>query len=144
MLSNTCKYAIRACIFLALPENREKIVGLKDISNTLNIPTPFLGKILQTLAKNKILKSIKGPNGGFIFAITPKKIKLMDIVSIIDGPDFFSSCVIGVVSCHDEEEHCPIHPKYNPIREQLKQLFEEQDIQELADEIYKHNHKIYI
>jgi Rrf2 family protein len=144
MLSNTCKYAIRACIYLALEENRNKIIGIKEISKALNIPTPFLGKILQVLAKNKILRSVKGPNGGFSFAVPPQKVMLMDIVNIIDGGDFFDSCLIGVASCSSEEEHCPIHPKYSPLREELKKLFIEQDIQSLADEIHHHAHKVFI
>jgi Rrf2 family protein len=144
MLSNTCKYAIRACIFLALEENKDKIIGIKEISKTLNIPTPFLGKIMQVLAKNKILHSVKGPNGGFCLAMDPAQIKLMDIVNIIDGPDFFTSCLIGVASCSSEEQHCPIHPKYSPIREELKNLFNEQDIRSLANEIHHHAHKILL
>jgi len=65
MLSNTCKYGIRAVIYLALHNAEEKKIGIKEISSELNIPTPFLGKILQMLAKNKMLISTKGPNGGF-------------------------------------------------------------------------------
>jgi len=144
MLSNTCKYAIRACIYLALEENRNKIIGIKEISKALNIPTPFLGKIMQVLAKNKILRSVKGPNGGFSLAVPPKQIKMMHIVNIIDGGDFFDSCLIGVAACSSEEEHCPIHPHYSPIREQLKKLFNEQDIESLANEIHNHAHKVFI
>lgn len=144
MLSNTCKYAIRACIYLALEENRNRIIGIKEISKALNIPTPFLGKILQVLAKNKVLRSVKGPNGGFSLAIPPVQIKLMDIVNIIDGGDFFNSCLIGVAACSSEEEHCPIHPQYSPIREELKRLFLEKDIESLANEIHHHAHKVFI
>ncbi len=144
MLSNTCKYAIRACIFLALEENRNKIVGIKEISKILNLPTPFLGKILQQLAKNKLLKSVKGPNGGFGLAMSPDKIKLIDIVNIVDGKDIFESCLIGVTTCNSEDEHCPIHPKYSPIREEIKKLFQEQDILSLAEEIHHHEHKVFL
>jgi len=129
---------------MALEENRDKIIGIKDISKALNIPTPFLSKIMQVLAKNKILRSVKGPNGGFSLALPPKQIKLMDIVNIIDGSDFFNSCLIGVAACSSEDEHCPIHPHYSPIREQLKKLFEEQDIESLAHEIHHHAHKVFI
>ena len=65
MLSNTCKYAIRAVIYLAVNDEDGKKIGIKQISKDLDIPTPFLGKILQSLAKQKLLKSTKGPHGGF-------------------------------------------------------------------------------
>ncbi len=144
MLSNTCKYAIRACIYLALNENLNKRIGIKKIADDLKIPMPFLGKILQTLAKNKILSSTKGPNGGFMLGKSPDKITLMDIVEIIDGKDFFESCAIGVADCSDHEDHCPIHPYYSPIREQLKNLFVSTNISKLTSDIEKTGKKIII
>ena len=53
MLSNTCKYGIRAVLYLAMNTKKEKKIGIKQISQDLNIPTPFLGKILQSLVKHK-------------------------------------------------------------------------------------------
>lgn len=132
MLSNTCKYAIRAVIYLAHEEDLTKKIGIKKISEDLKIPTPFLGKILQILAKNKILASTKGPNGGFSLGRPAEKISLMDIVDIIDGDESFNACIIGLSSCTVEETNCPIHDKYAPIREQAKQLFIHQSIAELA------------
>ena len=64
MLSNTCKYALRALIYLAKFSKEEKMIGIKKISEDLNLSSPFLGKILQNLVKQKLLVSTKGPNGG--------------------------------------------------------------------------------
>ena len=59
MLSNTCKYGIRAVIYIALSNTDKRRIGIKEISKELDIPTPFLGKILQTLVKDKLLVSTK-------------------------------------------------------------------------------------
>ena len=144
MLSNTCKYAIRALLYLALNADGEKKIGIKKISKDLDIPTPFLGKILQLLAKNKILNSTKGPNGGFGLRKAPKDVFLMDIVNIIDGDDNFNACIVGLQSCSKEEKNCPIHGKYAPIREQAKQLFNNESIGILIDNIRKNQDKISI
>jgi Rrf2 family transcriptional regulator, iron-sulfur cluster assembly transcription factor len=144
MLSNTCKYAVRACIYLALNAHEDKKIGIKKIAEDLAIPTPFLGKIMQILAKNKILASTKGPNGGFCLAKPAKQISLMDIVNIIDGDGYFTTCVIGLSSCTNEEVHCAIHPKFAPIREQARQLFINQDIEELANSIRKNHHELVV
>ena len=80
MLSNTSRYAIRAVIYLALKSKDESKIGIKTISKDLDIPTPFLGKILQTLAKHKILSSTKGPHGGFGLGRNP-----YDISFAMDG-----------------------------------------------------------
>jgi Rrf2 family transcriptional regulator, iron-sulfur cluster assembly transcription factor len=68
MLSNTCKYAVRALIYLAKFSKEGKMIGIKKISEDLKLSSPFLGKILQNLVKQKLLVSTKGPNGGFALA----------------------------------------------------------------------------
>jgi DNA-binding IscR family transcriptional regulator len=55
MLSNTCKYAVRALIYLGKYSENGTKIGIKKISADLLIPTPFLGKILQNMVKKKIL-----------------------------------------------------------------------------------------
>ncbi len=135
MLSNTSKYAIRAMIYLALNSKGETKIGIKQISKDLEIPTPFLGKILQTLAKHKLLVSTKGPHGGFGLGKSAHDICLMDIVEIIDGLDSFQMCALGLKSCTNNEQNCPIHHRYETIRDQLKNLFQEENIGALADHI---------
>ena len=139
MLSNTCKYAIRAVTYLAFKSDKKdtkKRIGLKVISEELNIPTPFLGKILQNLAKNKLLVSSKGPHGGFRLAKSSDKISLYDIVIIIDGKDFFDNCIFGYEVCKNKKSKqkiCPIHPKSGPIRNELKALFKGLTLAEVSE-----------
>ncbi len=134
MLSNTCKYAIRAVIYLAVNDEEGKKIGIKQISKELDIPTPFLGKILQSLAKQKLLKSTKGPHGGFSIGLKPADITLYDIVSIIDGEDVFTNCLIGLQTCksNDSEGHaCPVHDQYHSIRRELKDFFQGETIEKI-------------
>lgn len=137
MLSNTCKYALRATIYIALSSKDNEKVGLKKISDNLNIPAPFLGKILQTLAKHKILSSTKGPNGGFGIAKSSKDLSIMDIYEVIDGSDYFTDCLIGVQSCTDDPINtpCPLHSKYSHIRDEVYTIFTRTSILELANDI---------
>ena len=134
MLSNTSKYAIRAVIYLALYAEKDKKIGIKQISKDLGIPTPFLGKILQTLAKHKVLSSTKGPHGGFGMGKEPDEVSLIDIVDIIDGRDLFTKCLIRLDDCN-EKEPCSMHSRYAEIRTNLLGLFENQKISDLVDEI---------
>jgi DNA-binding IscR family transcriptional regulator len=59
MLSNTCKYAIRALIYLANYAKDNQKIGIKKISEDLKIPSPFLGKILQSLAREKLIRFVR-------------------------------------------------------------------------------------
>ena len=61
MLSNSSKYAINAVIYLAIHSSASHRIAPKDVAEALHIPTPFLAKILQTLARKKVISSNKGP-----------------------------------------------------------------------------------
>ena len=131
MLSNTCKYAVRALIYLGKYSFDGSKIGIKKISSDLIIPTPFLGKILQNLVKQKILVSTKGPNGGFGLGKRTDEISLYDIVRIVDGDDFFRNCLIGMEPCSTHEKNqmpCPVHSRFGPIRAQLLAFYQETTI----------------
>ncbi len=102
-----------------------------------------LGKILQTLAKHKLLASTKGPNGGFGLGKPANEIALIEIVDIIDGQDLFKKCMIRLEDCNDKEP-CSAHKKYGEIRENLHTLFQKEKISEFAEEIKEGKTKIKI
>lgn len=135
MLSSSCRYGIRAVIYLASKPKMAGMTGIRQISSDLNLPTPFLAKILQDLAKQKILLSSKGPHGGFSLMKDSKKIKLIDIVKAIDGEEFFTSCVIHNGPCGGKRNHkkyCSLHNDYEVIRHEIKQMFRKKTIYDLV------------
>ncbi len=144
MLSNTSKYALRAAIYIAFHAADGKKIGIKTISDDLNIPSPFLAKILQVLAKHKILSSTKGPKGGFGIGRDPFEVSLYDIIYIMDGDDLFKRCLISLRICNEDDVQCPMHSKYEKIRNQLIETFKQQSIGKLAKEIKKTNRDIII
>lgn len=143
MLSNTCKYAIRSVIYLALYSSNKKKIGIRKISEDLGIPTPFLGKILQMLAKHKILDSNKGPHGGFSLGKPAVDISLMEIVEIIDGTDVFDACVIRTSRC-TQEAPCSLHHRLAPLRKEIKSIFMTETIADLVTEFKSGKEKIRI
>ena len=56
MLNNSSRYAIRAVSYLGSPLNQNKKTGIRQMAGDLNIPGPFLGKILQRLVREKNTK----------------------------------------------------------------------------------------
>jgi Rrf2 family iron-sulfur cluster assembly transcriptional regulator len=135
MLSNSCRYGIRAVIYLASQPDGDAKVGIKQISSDLGLPTPFLAKILQQLAKQKILSSSKGPHGGFALLKDPDNITLLDIVNTIDGSDTFTNCVMHTGTCEGvnaDKKLCPLHEDYEKTRSELIKLFSNKTINELV------------
>jgi DNA-binding IscR family transcriptional regulator len=77
-----------------------------------------LAKLLQDLAKWKVITSAKGPNGGFYLTEKNKNAALINVVEKIDGLDKFDSCVLGLSECNPNNP-CPIHFSIAPFKDKL-------------------------
>ena len=115
-------------------------IGIKKISADLSLSSPFLGKILQNLVKQKLLVSTKGPNGGFSLSRAPEDISLWDIVVNVDGEEYFTNCLIGLRPCkaHDPSKpFCPVHFKYEELRKVTGDFYRETSLKMISDDIDK-------
>jgi len=142
MLSATCKYGIRAVIFIASKPDQKTNTGLKEISEKLKIPQPYLAKILQILARKKILHSSKGPHGGFYLLIPATKLTLMDIIDAIDGRNFFDSCYVTGERCNFDKPGnglCVLHNDLRKEKVRLEQFFSSKTVEELVSQISGEN-----
>jgi Rrf2 family protein len=136
MISNSCRYGIRAVVYLASRYPEKNNIGIKEISFDLGLPAPFMAKILQQLARYKILNSVKGPNGGFSLAKKPDSITVLDVIKILDGESLFKNCLIHDGSCSEVKKSrktCPVHDEYSKIRANINNLFRKKTIAELAN-----------
>ncbi len=136
MFSKACEYGIRATLHIAVQSEMGIRVSLKDIAKAIDSPEAFTAKILQLLAKNGIVTSVKGPAGGF--EIAPKdahRIKLSHIVAAIDGDSIYKGCGLGLKTCN-ENKPCPVHDKFKIIREELRNMLESTSISELSETIH--------
>lgn len=134
MISNKCKYALRAILFLAVESNETKKIRISELSEELKIPAPYLGKILQELVPKSIISSIKGPRGGFYLTEKNQQAPLIKIIEAIDGLAYFEKCGLGLEDCSDSHP-CPIHEDFKISRDHLKTVFTNKTIRELASEI---------
>jgi len=102
MFSNATKYAIRTVLFLATKEGENPKCKVSDIAAELEIPKPFLSKILQKLAKADLVSSAKGRGGGFYLTDDNLAKTLLDIIECIDGTNTLNECILGQPTCSDE------------------------------------------
>jgi Rrf2 family protein len=84
-ISRSMGYALIAAGFVAI-NSKEKPVLAADISKAYGIPLEYLLKILQQLVKSGVLRSKRGPRGGFSLAKEAEEITLLDILESVDGP----------------------------------------------------------
>ena len=137
MFSKACEYGIRAAIYIAQQSLVDRKVSLKDIAKAIESPTAYTSKILQKLSKNSIIKSDKGPTGGFSMDKTElEKVKLCSIVYAIDGDAVYTGCGLGLKKCN-ENKPCPVHNQFKLIREELKKMLETTTVKTLATDCEK-------
>jgi Rrf2 family protein len=137
MFSKSCKYGIRAVIYLLLLSEKNQRASIKEISKAIESPEAFTGKILQQLVKSNIIHSVKGNTGGFeINRLNFESKKLIEVVYAIDGGDAFKECVIGLKKC-SEEQPCPLHHNYKSIKKEMLQMLHSTSIPELISGIQK-------
>jgi Rrf2 family protein len=130
LYSSSCEYAIRALSYLERQAERP-LIPLAEIAETEDIPAPFLGKILQSLVKAGLLRSVRGPTGGYALAQPPSEIRLLRIREILDGIADLDRCAVGLDPCEDETP-CPLHEAFKPIREAIKQYLSETSLHDVV------------
>ena len=113
MFSKACEYAVRAVLYIAVKSKDGSKLSIKEIAKEIDSPEPFTAKILQTLSRERIISSIKGPNGGFYLEPKSKPIPLNIIVYAIDGKNMLQACSLGLKECSDNFP-CPIHHDVKP------------------------------
>ena len=97
MFSKACEYGIRSAIFITEQSLNGRKTSLKDVAKAIKSPEAYTSKILQQLVRNSLIKSDKGPTGGFsIEAKNLDKIKLSAIVTAIDGNKVYTGCGLGL------------------------------------------------
>jgi len=133
MLSNTCKTAIKAVIYLAGKSECAK-ASIREIADHINASEHTVGKVLQTLARQKIISSLKGPAGGFFLSEQQKFQPISGIVETIEGKEVFKECGLGLSKC-SETHPCPIHNEYKVARELIEKIFREKMIIDLHDPV---------
>ena len=127
--SNACCYAIRALTRLALLRP-EGYVLLDELCDE-DLPRHFVAKILQDLVRKGLLVSAKGRGGGFALSRHPAQITLYDIAAQVDGVRWLNACVVGLARC-DDQQPCPQHEHWKPIRAQLKDYFQQTTLEQMA------------
>ncbi len=115
MFSNSLKYAIKALSYLAKHSHKGTRFGVAFLAEQIVVPTPYLKKIMQKLAKENFVTSIKGPNGGFYLSSANKREVLKEVIFKIDGGDKFKNCILNFENC-DLNDPCPLHEVYSPYK----------------------------
>lgn len=130
--TKTGEYAIRAILYLAR-KGADHLSMASEIAKSEDIPSFYLSKILQKLAKLGYVESFKGRGGGFRISKLGLQSSVLEIIEKVEGPVITNRCVTGLKECSDETP-CPMHKEWNNLREQIKDLISKNSVEEIARE----------
>ncbi len=125
------EYALRGLVYISRQNQEGRSPGISEISTEVETPLHYMAKILQRLVRFGFIQSSKGKNGGYSFNPDKPDLTLKEVIVSIEGDGLFNGCGFGLKQC-DEQNPCPLHTSYAPIRNALNQLVNEETIQNLA------------
>jgi Rrf2 family protein len=128
MFSQTVEYALRAVIFLAQNQTGGSIDSQR-IAEATQVPPSYLAKILQDLARTEILISKRGVGGGFLLAVSPDDLSILDVVNAVDPLQRITGCPLSLPAhC---ETLCPMHARLDESLAQVEQTLRRSTIREM-------------
>lgn len=116
LIKRDTDYAIRALRYIA--ESEDGIVSVSRLASILQLPRPFLRKILQRLNKTGLVMSFKGKGGGFRLARSPKEIAIGELIETFQGSFKIYECFIGKSPCR-ELKSCILKKRLRNIEREL-------------------------
>ena len=113
MLSQTSDYALRAVLVLAR-EYEHRSLRAEEIAGATGAPANYMSKTLNALTKAGVLKSARGPMGGFSLAIDPRILTIARVVDCFERRKPQTRCILGTGPC-DAANPCAAHHRWTAI-----------------------------
>lgn len=132
-LSTKGQYAVRAMVSLACLSNG-KPVSLKDISNEEGISLSYLEQLFVKLRRGELVRSIRGPGGGYVLERAPKDISVGEVITVVEEP-------LNPVACLDTNSDgcvksttCTTQKVWKGLGNRIKEFLNSVSIEDLAIE----------
>jgi len=131
-IGKSTEYALLAVGYIARHQEEKGIVLSQTIAKAYNIPLEYLLKVLQQLVKANVLRSKRGPRGGFNLARPTSKINTLQVIEAVDGP---MSPYTTLAEHAKGEKFCGRMEKtYEKAVNQVKSVFEKAKFSDLVKE----------
>ena len=136
-LSTKGRYAVMAMVDVACQSNG-KPVSLADIAVRQEISQSYLEQLFGKLRKGGLVKSVRGPGGGYVLARPADAVSFADVIRVIDGPLALAPCVSQTAfrKCDDcpDLETCSLRPALRMARDATAAVLESYSLQHAVDD----------
>ena len=130
-LSDAANLAIHALVYLAGQQASDP-VPTGQVARHFDVSEAHLSKVLQRLARTGLVRSVRGPGGGFVLAAKPADITLLSIYQAIDGAlTRPGRCLLGRRRC--ELKKCVFGDLADQIHRQVREYFARTTLADLSE-----------
>jgi Rrf2 family transcriptional regulator, iron-sulfur cluster assembly transcription factor len=138
LLSRTAEHALRAALYLGRQEG-VGLVSAAEVARAIGTPPNYTAKTLRQLARKGLLRSVRGPHGGFALRVVVAQISVSRLVDAVEeAPEKQPICLLGDRLC-DAEQPCSAHRRWMEVQERSNELMERTTLADLlADEPAPH------
>jgi Rrf2 family protein len=137
MLSYTSDYALRAVLVFA-GDTQQRPLRADEIADATGAPRNYMGKTLNSLVKAGVLKSARGPQGGFSLAIPADSLTIARVIDCFVEPRAHTQCLLGNRAC-DPNKPCNAHKLWTSITHQRRSPLATTTVAQLLDGAWKQN-----
>ncbi len=129
-ISRKIDYGLRAMIYLSsIPAS--SVVPFREIAHQMDVPEDFLAKILKTLVDQGLVKSTRGPHGGYALARPPEAISFLDVIEAVEGPVALNVCLDGDDAC-GRASSCTMVSVWRLGQERMLDVYRQAKLSELT------------
>ncbi|MDE2126940.1 MAG: Rrf2 family transcriptional regulator [Armatimonadetes bacterium] len=119
MISQTAEYALRAVVHLAQFSDSPQTT--EQIGAATQMPRPYLAKVLNALAKARVVRAQRGMHGGFALVRPANALSIYEVVQAVDPLHRILECPLGLPA--HAEQLCPLHRSIDEVLELMEQRF---------------------
>ena len=119
MFSSTTECALRAVVWLA--GQPDQSVTVRKIANGARVPASYLSKVMQTLKRAGLVRSCRGPRGGFTVTRPPERISVLDVINAVAPIRRINKCPLRLDS--HSGELCRLHAHLNQTAALIEEAF---------------------
>jgi Rrf2 family protein len=123
-VAKSAGYALHALMYMVRHSTQLPVTAV-TVAKAEGIPSDYLAKIFQQLARAHFVKAIRGRKRGYVFARPPEQITLLELFEAIEGGPLFDDCFMRHCQCGGSPESCTIFSIWTDATRQIKKKLED-------------------
>jgi len=130
-VAKSAGYALHALMYMVRHSTQLPVTAM-TVAKAEGVPSDYLAKIFQQLAKARFVKAIRGRKRGYVFARPPEQITLLELFEAIEGGPLFDDCFLRHCQCGGSPDNCTIFSIWTDATRQIKQKLEDTTVASAA------------